>query len=458
MDDTTKTYLVAEKYLPELRQKLDKLSRRADKLGVGAITYELGNVQDRPYLIVDGRPFKHLEGKELEDARAEGETIAMIRFQEITVTGTTPRLQGWTFVATLQHLQDDKGQTINLLRTVPGFEGQLPERFRTATSENCDHCHKNIKTRKDTFVVQHESGEWKQVGRNCTQDFLGGVDPQKVVSYLDLVLRFHETANDDGFGSAGWGGGEYRFPMAEFLSVVALMVRTEGWVSRGKARASLDQGVGALEATADLTWRYLVPPRDSRAFADWQEWRNSNSVTDADREVAEKAMDYARYELVNKATRSDYEHNLYVATLQATVNGRLSGITASLVPYYLKEVEKQVIREAELRQVKNSQHFGAAGERLVMQVQVAKIIPHTNDWGTTYIHKLFTVDGNLVIWFNRNNSGNLVTGQEYAVKATVTKHDIRDGVKQTMVNRLVVLTAEEVEKEKKKAARKAKKS
>lgn len=233
MNETvSKTYTVPEENLPELKRQLEKLAKKATKLGLTPITMkELGH-EDFPYVCTrNGR--RKLTAEEAASGRFE---VVYFRFYTVEVAGERPRLSGWEFIATLQHLNNENGETMNMLRTSPSFTGQLPAEYRTASPHNCDHCRRSIKTRKETFIVRHEDGSWKQVGRNCTQDFLGNKDPHKVTEGLEHWLSVDSLFRDaeEGFGM-GFGG-EYRFPIEEFLTIAAAMVRVDGWCSRAKAK------------------------------------------------------------------------------------------------------------------------------------------------------------------------------------------------------------------------------
>lgn len=450
----TKTYLIHEDNLPQLKATLDKLAKRAAKLGTVEISYTV-------WLEAKDLPFRHSRNgmarldpddtASIQEAK-KAEELVWVRFRQVTVTGSTPRLAGWDFAATLQHLKDDKGHTVNLLRTAPGFEGQLPKWVRTTTSENCDHCQKAIPTRKDTYIVRHEDGIWKQVGRSCIKDFLGNQDPHAVTAGLELLLRIYEVCEDNegGWDIYGGGGRGYRHSMEHYLSAVALWIRKKGWISRSQARDQF-----GVTATADIALEYLQPPKAfTEAYSKWAAWVDANPITEADRETASKALDYARVELAAKEDRNDYEHNLYVATLQESLDLRLAGIAASLIQYYLREVERQVLKKLEFQQVGNSVYIGQVGERRIFQVQCARIIPLTGGfYGDSYLHKLVTSEGNAVVWRRTSSGSNLTPGESYWVKATVREHSEYEGVKQTKVDRLVVLTEEEVAKEQAKASK-----
>jgi hypothetical protein len=360
-------------------------------------------------------------------------------------------------VATLQHLEVD-GEVANMLRIVPGFTESLPLQFRNCGPENCDHCHKTIRTRKETFVVRSvETGKWMQVGRNCTQDFLGGRDPHAVAKMLEYL----QTAGDlcSGAEEGGWGGGhvEDRAETLNFLTWVAACVRIDGWVSRGKSR----QTDGQIKATADVAFRFINPPRFEGPNADklrreFEADKAKHTPTEEDAALALKALTYAQEELEGKMEGNDYLYNLWVACNQVSVNWKLIGIAGSLMAHYIKEVERQTLREVELRRTAASVHVGTVGERTFFKVQVltVKTVGLESQFGPKSMHKMVTTDGNLIVWFN-SGDGDLKTGQEYILKATVKRHDEYQGTKQTIINRAEPVTQEQMDAELAKAAKKA---
>lgn len=154
---------------------------------------------------------------------------------------------------------------------------------------------------------------------------------------------------------------------------------------------------------------------------------------------------------------SDYEFNVRVVAGQNSITYKMAGIAASIIPFYLREVEKKLVKEIELRRVADSKHLGAVGDKLILNVQCLKVITVGQDsqFGPSYLHRLVDSAGNLVIWFSSNSYNNLKPGVQYTVKATVKKHDVRDGVNQTVVTRLTTISAEELQDMELKAARKA---
>ncbi len=445
-ESTTQRYRVPQANLPELEAKLGKLIKKAAKLGVGAISY--GVARETPVDV----GFMRSPGGNTWEARP-GETPTFFRrYFDVTVTGTIPRLAGWTFLATLDHMEVD-GETANLLRVVPGFEGRLPEAFRTADATNCDHCHKRITTRKNTFIVRsEETGEFKQVGRTCTQAFLGGLDPHDVAKMLEyLQLAFAVGDGEGGFGGATGEGG---FGFTTFLATVNAVIRRHGWLSRGKARAEnrLEQ------ATANLALYALNPPRgDGKVRADWEAFVAELEQGPEDTEIAELTIDFIRDSIDFRTETNDYRYNLRVAFGQDIVYSKLAGIVASGVSFYLKEQQK--LKEAAgLRQVTSTAFIGNVDDKVELRnVQLVFKRRLEGNWGGYDLAKFVTELGESVTVFGQVEGA---VGEFGTLEGKVVKHDSYQDKPSTQIKGRTLFTsaARLVELEALRAAKKAEKA
>lgn len=217
-------------------------------------------------------------------------------------------------------------------------------------------------------------------------------------------------------------------------------------------------------ATADRALTVMFSRSKERR--DWQE--AGFFPTDDDTQIAIKALEWARETFGAKPAeeRSDFEHNMYVASKGNVMNLKNSGLAAYIVAGYLKEQERLARAKAfRGRDMTASQHFGVVGEKLMLQAVVVGVKKIEGFYGTTTMIKLLTEDGNVAVWFASNAPEALETAMEagepatFTLVATVKDHDSYNDIKQTQLTRCKLVEAADVEKEAKKLAKeKAKKA
>lgn len=375
------TYEIPRYNLEWLKGKIEKLNKKAEKLGCEPITLEVIDEKFEP---------KNDEGTEFE------------KFLVVEIKGQKPMINGWTFVATLEHSHEHG----NIVRTVPGES--VPEEYRTV-EPRCDHC-QTRRYRKDTFLVRNEQGEIKQVGRNCLKDFLGHSDPHHIAEYAEMLIELEEWANDY---TPHTGVRDDRYiDLKTYLTYVAECIRRFGWVSRVRAYEYEE------ESTANRALREMFPfnPRYREVFPGEEA-----------KQLAEAALVWAREEM---EPNNDYLHNLKVLVSSGVIEWRDTGLAASIIIAYQKAKEKKKQRE-------KSEHIGEVGERIEVDVVVEKVHVFENDWGTTKLHRFKDDKGNVIVWFASNEL--LEEGKNYKIRGTVREHSEYRGVKQTVLTRCKVI-------------------
>jgi ribosomal protein L36 len=296
------TYKIPAKNLAALRIRLEKLNARARKLGVTPVTMT--------------ETFSHTEEFFAKPEHKDFGIVSKRDWYTVVVSGESPILSGWAFVATLNHTSDG-----NIVGSVPGT-ADLPVRFRSV-EPSCDHC-QMIRRRNDTYVLQNvTSGDYRQVGRTCLKDFLGHADPHGIASWAEMLSAFDAAVSsmqdEDYFG--GGPGDDLSLGLESFLSVTALAVRHAGWMSRAKA-SEFDK-----IATVTLVLAYTSPLNKLG-----QELRRDmGKVTEADEAEAAEALEWAAENLSDTTNLSDYEYNLSVVVRAGRVNSRTAGLAASLL-------------------------------------------------------------------------------------------------------------------------------
>jgi hypothetical protein len=292
MEEFRTLFEIPAENMPKFEAQIAKLSKKSVKL-IGS--------EIKPFT------FSH-EEKTLSDGRVH-------RVYSVMLTAQLPQLNGWTFVARLDHSND----TGTIIRMVPN-SGELPEKYRTATSTSCDHCgHKRY--RRDTFVVRNdESGEFKQVGSTCLKDFFGH-SPMEVAKLAELLGYAYEC----GRGGEQFVGGDMRWIAVEdFCIAAARAVLRNGWVSGKAAYENAN-----LVATRERAWAFYGA--DERV----------DPFTRAERDLATAALEWAS-SLRAKETLNDYEHNICVIADATMMEPRSCGLAASIVGVYFNNQQKAI--------------------------------------------------------------------------------------------------------------------
>jgi hypothetical protein len=426
---TTTKFTIPAYNLANLQAEVTRQQRKATKLGVECPA--LAVVSDEYDVDVN-------KNKPLIDFPGGIRTERWVRFVDIEVSGVAPRINGWAFVATIEHIDNEC-----MVRTVPNSEVALPTRFRTATAV-CEHCNA-VRRRQETFVLVNDDGSFKQVGRQCLKDFLGyNKAPETLAtiasclwSALDLALVI------DGDDEGGFGGGRVALGMVTYLALVAMIIESGGWMPRGRAR---DLGV---ESTADMAITAYF-----KHFP----------VSAAQIDEAKAALEWARNTICTKdiEARTDYEHNIAVIAKYDSVDFKQVGYAASIVSSYQREQNRLKAKEMEFLSFKDSKFVGVIGKRMDVQGRLVEVKTIVGDiWGNSYLHKFVTTEGDLLVWFassrplDANNEYIEPSDKLLTLSVTPKKQEPRGGVNQTTVSRAVIWSDEAVEKTKEKAAKKA---
>lgn len=396
VETTERVFHVPAENLAKLEKKISKLARRSERLGCGPIKLEIiGHAQQR--------------------RRREGKPARIIDIAIVQVTGPAPKIPGWTFGGTLEHLALDDGTRMNILRTI--IEG-VPEEFRTAKPW-CVHCDVDRRWR-DTFLVRHdESGEWKQVGRNCIADFLGhpaAADMAEAAEWL-RELEGCDSFEDEDEGGGGFGS---RTPDAwelqAFLAHCYEAMAIDGWVS--KKAADIDAG---RRATADSALCALNPPKGERYVA-------------PEAKALERAFEAIEWASDLDAVVNDFLWNIRAIAKMGVVSRRTSGLAAAIACAYEREQGRIAEHNA---QKAISKHFGTIGKRERFTLTVSRLHSYETQYGTRTAVTLRDDEGNVALW-RASGVPDLRAGFRYTVKATVKQHGEYEGVAQTEMQRLTV--------------------
>ena len=416
----TTTYTVTAEQYGEIEAGVAKLAAKAVALGMTGSdvpgTRVVATIPAMVYMKDCGRtrtmPASHPAPKNYTAMQV----TTLIRFE---VIGSTPRMAGWEFVATLEVVKVVDGGTEVQVRRMPSAD-PLPAGFAIGDGTACDHCGKK-RARRLTLVVRNDDGRLMRVGKQCLKDFLGHSHPEDV---LFQVLGIGQLLDGHGDSDSFDGGGSTRryFTPTVFIEVAEAVIRVTGFVSKAKA-------VGGAIATADRVQSVLtalVSPNLGNALI-----RETYRVTEQDRDNATQSLAWARALM----TGTEFVRGLGLAARMVEATPQTFGFLAYLPVAYARHLEGVAAArdEANGKGLAPSSYQGTVGEKLTRTVTVKMSQSYDSHYGVTHLHVMTDTAGNEYTWWA--SSERQTAGSTATVTMTVKKHETKK-VAQTVVLRV----------------------
>lgn len=316
------------------------------------------------------------------------------KIMEVFVACPEPKLNGWDFVARIDHANE----VGNIVRNTGLHE--LPEQYRTSEPV-CDHCgHK--RRRRDTFVVFKEEEGYKQVGSSCLKDFLGHGDADRIAKLAELLSNIHAFMRGSYEFEDEVGLVNHRTILnSRYLAHVAQEVLERGFISK---KQSYETG---RESTAE------------RALVNYHRFKPLSMEA---RDLAKAAQEWAEgLDETEQQPMNDYLHNAWVVANAPVIEDRSTGIAASIVGVYYRNQQPAP---------QPSQHLGNVGDKLEIEVEV--LDTRRLETGTTLV-TMRDRAGNTLKWFASNSSPS--RGVQARITATVKAHNTFRGKNETILTR-----------------------
>jgi len=366
----------------KVEEKVEKLNRRAKKLGLEPLTVEVGHKVVKEEKVC------------IDDYMGIYRTVVNV-YQDVEIHGELPVIPGgWKLVGVIEH------DSLGLVKTVPGEEN--PEFYYDR--QVCDHCGVN-RFRNKTIIVKNNDGEYKQVGTTCVESYLG-INP-------NTLLFFMEIGSKDFEENGGVGRVPETYHLQDFTQVAIAIIKQYGWVSMSQV---YNQGG---YATADAVMDYYNYASKSGA-----ELRKNVEITP---EVVKEAT--ACLEWVGTVEKTgDYFFNVKRIVEAGYVPSKGVGIAASIYPCYLKATIAK-------KEEKESKHQGEVGKKIKVEVTFVGEFSFEGSYGVTYCKRFVDKDGNIFVWFTTSHNG-FEVDKIYTITGTVKKHDAYNGKLQTVLNRV----------------------
>lgn len=388
----------------QVQHRLEVLNRRAERLGFEPIEISIG-------------PLNEVEEKS-NNAWELYPTIHRWHDVEI-LTSHVPRVEGYALAATIDF---ENGAVI--INGNPVYGKDLPIEFRS-TDNRCDHC--GYDRDRHSVVVLEKEGEFIQVGRSCVKDFIGH-DPHQIFSFHSLVGRIVEDMDE--MSRTRGSRSEEVLPTKVVIAVALAVVAEYGYMSHRKSEETDFE----VPSTATRVKELFVRETEYARAKEKAEWWKAH-VTEDVREQALKVIEWVQ----EQEPSTEYMHNLIQLTAMEGVTWKRVGLIASSVLAYQRALDLLKTREA----LPESDYVGEVGKRDEFEVTFQKLVLNEGFYGTTYIHMFRDTDGNDLTWFGskRLDPELAPSGSDViTIKGTVTKHQTYNDRKQTVINRVTLVS------------------
>lgn len=380
MDQALKssTVVIPDGSLNTFLDRVKKLNAKAAKFKLPEITF--GTPRLAAYRVIAeevGADFDKMVVTKvrLRDGVKPDSEWVIAQMLEIDLSYPIVKLGNWQVVGKIERLQEGVDNLIFSITDAADNESYL-ESLRSLPIE-CDHCKQN-RARASSFGLRDiETGEFKQVGSTCLEDFTG-INPAAVL----FLAQLHKVVQlfSEEFGSYSRSNCE---PLEDYVAATMFLIRRDGFLSSGKAQES-GRPATFVQASHDVFYRALNESKS--ALQDWLTSRDSISVQ------ARAFIANARIE----QPKDSFEANVKALSQSDFISNdpKHRAVMAGGVSGYLRKIHAAKV--SEIQGV--SAHFGQAGEKRVSKVRVTGSTKYESQYGTQFLIFLTDESGNVAKW------------------------------------------------------------
>lgn len=341
-------------------------------------------------------------------APAPGAPQVTVHGFDVTLTGEPPSYAGWRFVAAVDRLPGEAAPPV--LRYPPGSDETVDN--ASVQPGQCDHCH-TVRPRLTTYLVRHEdTGELKQIGRNCLPDFLGITVRPVILSADDLEAEIERSR----------GGGPTLWDIDSVLTYAYAVTAVYGWTP-----ASNPNG---RTPTRELVALAMGGSRQGREVL--------SEITDQLADATQKAPQIRTDLLASLTGASGYEANL-AAVLAAGIVGRKQlGLAVSAIRAWQRLTQRQAETELRDQQRPTISHVGTIGEKVTLSGTVSLAMAVAGYHYRSPDQMLLVIDCETAVAKTTTSARwayDVQRGDQLTITGTVKKHDDYRGIPQTVLSR-----------------------
>ena len=421
----TKTYMIPEENVESLEKKFNIAARKIRKI----------NPELEPAMTKSDHTIVLVHKIELRpcDCRSEA-TVKEVPYEARRVELKIPdeavfAENNWAFSGSVEPSGVEGKNFVNVNLSGKDLGFIVPSKYFTANSCTCDYCKTNRKRNKTYLVVNRETGEWKQLGKECLKLFVTGIDVDAIATFESFIKEAEDAANpDDEF----FYNRRFKFvKVADALALACAVYRERGYLATRDSVGNPN----------DFSNKNIVQRKLAHKYGFDNDFLNiTNSVRSEideidlkiDSAIARENVEVA-VEMVSRFPDDIYYNNLKVIVSNEYIPLNKLGLLVSIPKAIDRYEEEKKRQEEKERLATESNYIGSVGDKIEVDfVSGREVACCETQFGLLHIYEFKDASGNVIVW--KSSSGKEIP-ESGKISGTVKAHEEYNGVKQTVILR-----------------------
>lgn len=301
----------------------------------------------------------------------------------------------------------------------------VPTRYFSSNPCTCDYCKTNRQRNKTYLVVNRETGEWKQLGKECLKLFVTGIDIDAIATFESFIKEAECAANP---GDEFFYNKRFKFvKVADALALAYAVYSERGYLATRDSVGNSNDLCNKNIVQRKLTQQYgcdsdfLNITNSTRGKIDAMIFKSDiNAVKDAIGDIEQLPDD-------------PYYSNLKAIVVNEYIPLNKLGLLVS-IPKAIDRYEKEKRRQEEKEKLAaESNYLGSVGEKISVNFASGREVACCEtQFGLLHIYEFKDTNGNVVVWKSSSSKDIPESG---TVTGTVKAHEEYNGIKQTIILR-----------------------
>lgn len=417
----TKTYMIPEENIENLEKKFNTAARKIRKI----------NPELEPTMTKSNNTIVLVRKIEFRpcDCRSES-TVKKVPYEARRVELKIPdevvfAENNWAFGGSVESSGVEGKNFVNVNLSGKDLGFIVPSKYFTANPCTCDYCKTNRKRNKTYLVVNRETGEWKQLGKECLKLFVTGIDVDAIATFESFIKEAEDAANP---GDEFFYNRRFRFvKVADALALACAVYRERGYLATRDVAGNSN----------DLCNKNIVQRKLTQQYGCNSDFLNiANSTRDKIDTITFKADINAATDAIGDVEQlpdDPYYNNLKVIVANEYIPLNKLGLLVSIPKAIDRYEEEKKRQEEKERLATESNYIGSVGDKIEIDfVSGREAACCETQFGLLHIYEFKDASGNVIVW--KSSSGKEIP-ESGKISGTVKAHEEYNGVKQTVILR-----------------------